>query len=613
MAFTEQDAQADIASYQPPADKNAAPHPLATPAGTPPDPIQAAQVPPPGPTTPSYLDGVVSFVDKYKSRVGDIFDAVTATNPQFRGMRNYATGAIKGAVNVADSAKSLLTAGPAVSETADENGSLTATEDKAPAPDPFHPIYDDARKAILGVRDAIAVKDPTLMDGLISGFGQFAGPWAAYSRILGSLGWAARAASIPEAGASFGARILAKGVDTVKSLPRLAAVDAAVNATANAPHDPRTADLFSLHNTAEGKFHDMLNTVSPDGSLVRHYIDYVANPDGSEAENRWKNVLDGFNVGAAVGGVFHVAAGTFRAGWGALGYMADNNMGSMGDLMPSPQAGHIANMPAKSSDGVGPITSAAFPSTSASAEDIAAGQKQNRNVINMLRDAAQKYNAKGVADPDGVINSGGIPVHQVLTQLNEGLSRATPQGAFYGEIFDRLQSKNLQTSMLPSALGVHSTSARSGAFGSYSPAFDTMAIHQPALEGNNQTLLHTIAHEAVHAATINAVENEPTVKAALKSIFEDAEKSPAVQKLAEGDRYGISRTPSSNAPMVHELTAEAEANPRFRQALKDTPSERGGSLWDNYKRTIGGILGVSGAMMMSPQFDKLLTKGNDGA
>lgn len=341
MAFTEQDAQADIASYQPPADKTAEPHPLATPAGTPPDPIAAAQTPPPAQVTPSYLDGVLSFADKYKSRVHDIFEASTAMMPFNRPVRDLASGAIKGGAELVDSAKSLLTAGPAVSETADENGSLTATEDKTPASDPFHPIYDDARKAILGVRDAIAVKDPTLTDELISGFGQFAGPWAAYSRILGSLGWAARAASIPEAGASFGARILAKGVDTAKSLPRLAAVDAAVNATANAPHDPRTADLFSLHNTAEGKFHDMLNTVSPDGSLVRHYIDYVANPDGSEAENRWKNVLDGFNVGAAVGGVFHVAAGTFRAGWGALHYMADNNMGSMSDLMPANQEGKI--------------------------------------------------------------------------------------------------------------------------------------------------------------------------------------------------------------------------------------------------------------------------------
>ncbi len=62
-----------------------------------------------------------------------------------------------------------------------------------------------------------------------------------------------------------------------------------------------------------------------------------------------------------------------------------------------------------------------------------------------------------------------------------------------------------------------------------------------------------------------------------------------------------------------EFVAEAEANPRFRQALKDTPSEHGGSLWDDYKAVIGGILGVSGVTLASPQFDKLLTKEKTGA
>ncbi len=338
MAFTEQDAQADIASYQPPADKTAEPHPMATPAGTPPDPIAAAQTPPPAQVTPSYLDGVLSFVDKYRSRVSEALDMAEGVLPTLRPTRDLASGAIKGGVELADSAKSLLTAGPAVSETFDENGSLTATEDKAPAPDPFHPVYDAARGAVLAMRDAIAVKDPSIADNLIQGFGQFVGPFAMYSRVLGSFGTAAELAGGSEAAlTSFGSKV----ATAAGKVGKFAATDAATNATANAPHDPRIADLLSLHNTAEGKFHDILNAVSPDGSLVRHYLDYIASPDVSEADGRFKNVLDGFNIATALTGALHVGAGTLRAGWGALNHMADNNMGAMGDLMPANQEGKI--------------------------------------------------------------------------------------------------------------------------------------------------------------------------------------------------------------------------------------------------------------------------------
>ena len=326
---------AELAKYT----KGAAPHPMATPAGTAPDPIQAAQVPPPAQTTPSYLDGVLSFADKYKSRVSDIFERVTAANPMGRPMRDLASGAVKGAVNIADSAKSLLTAGPKVSETVNDQGGLVATEDKDPGPDPFHPVYDAARSAILGMRDAIAVKDPSIGDNLISGFGQFAGPFAMYSRVLGAFGTGAELAGGGEAAiSSFGA----KAAEKASGLAKFAAADAATNATANAPHDPRIADLLSLHNNTESKFGDMLNAVSPDGSLQRHYLDYIASPDVSEADGRFKNVLDGFNIAGALGGVLHAGAGTLRAGWGALHYMADQNMGSMGDLMPANQEGKIA-------------------------------------------------------------------------------------------------------------------------------------------------------------------------------------------------------------------------------------------------------------------------------
>jgi len=226
---------------------------------------------------------------------------------------------------------------------------LAAAEDPAHAqealngPDIPHPIYDDARKVIMDMRDAIAIKDPNLPQSLIEGFGQFAGPYALYSRMLGSFGTAANLFKGEGALAAFGNKVAAKAASTATAV----GADAITNATANAPHDPRNADMFALHKDAEGKYVDMLSSIaSPDNPLypVHEYINYLASPDHSEAEGRFKNVLDGLNVFGALAGVFFGGAATFKTGWGAMHIMADNNMGSMSDLMPANQVGAIGDV-----------------------------------------------------------------------------------------------------------------------------------------------------------------------------------------------------------------------------------------------------------------------------
>lgn len=630
-----------------------------------------------------------SFISKFMTATGrvstDTLDwAVNAADSinKWRGRvgQDVGAGLVTGATNIADAAGSAISS---------SGKGLAAAEDPAHAEDaeegslPTSPIWDHAKSTILDFRDAIAVKDPTLSDNLIQGAAQLAVPFTGYSRALSGL----------------------------HGFANLVAANALTDATALGPHDARMADLISLGRHVEGKLGTALNALSPNGSAQNAYINYLADRgDETEAEGRFKNVLDGFGANAIVTPLFHAVASALKHGTAGLRHAVENGITSTSDMAAQPsavaegyqrldmsmtpeqrafereriaaardreegvaqdvvpepisrraaetegeaarrdRADQIAARPADArawgsvqpnpaqmapkGDGVGPVTSAAFPPVAASATEVSSGMAQNRSTVNTLRKVIDKFNEQGGptedAGPDGLGQKPfgqGMPLHNAITTLNKGLSRSTPQGVFYGEILDRLQDKKLPTEMVASGTGAHSGSSME-ALGTYNDMDDTMAIHSGAIAGNNQTLLHTFVHEAVHAATMKAIGEQPEVAEALKSIFEDAEKSPAIAKLSDLDRYGLSRTAKYEGkapivvngkpmiggnPMVHEFTAEAEANPRFRKALKDTPSEHGGTLWDDYKAVIGGILGVSGVMLASPQFDKLLTKEKTGA
>lgn len=326
MAFTDQDAQAEIAAYKPP---DAQPHPM---AAAPVSPLQAAQQPPPATTTPSFLDSVLSHTDSYLSHFGKY--AADST-------RDVASGLATGVVNTVDSAKSFIGAsgkGLAMAEDpAHASGGVGEDADKREedAADPFTPMYNDARTAALNVRDAIAVKDPGVADHLLEGAGQFIPSFLMFSRVIGSIGGLAKLGEGTDGLAGVAARFAAKSTVT-------ASADAASAATTIAPHDPRMADTLALMRTSEGRFGDLLRSAAPDGSLLNGYINYIADHENEgEAEGRWRNVLDNANMAAALSGVIHTAGSVFKQGWGALHFMADNNMGSMSDLMPAAQEGKI--------------------------------------------------------------------------------------------------------------------------------------------------------------------------------------------------------------------------------------------------------------------------------
>ena len=647
MALSAQDMQSQLeAAGNAPDPKLDPPHPMVGATPAPINPIDAAKAKPPAVPTPSFLDSVISNVDKYTSKLTENIKAHMAdpndaanTDPVERAIRAGASGAATAVANTAGAA---------------EQGVRNVAGDLGF--DIPHPAYEHARQAVLNFRDAIALKDPSIPENLIKGAGQFMPSFLMFSRVLGSLGNAAELASGGEAASG----VLARAAATTSKVAKFAAADAATSATVNEPHDPRLADAVSLMLHSEGQFGNLLREVAPDG--VQHYISYLADhTNESDAEGRWKNVVDGWGAGAALTGVLPTGGSVLKQGWNALHFMADNGMGSMGALTPPNQVGAVGadlgaapksteqamqeavlgkeapfgkpnqGPPADQIPDAGlelapspkrPVSSGSFPSVMASDEDLKYGIIQNRNMVNTLRNVLQKFNDRGGAQtPGGPLTQQayghGAPLKPVLQTLSSGLSRNTPQGAFYGDIIDRLIAKDSGANVVASGTGYHTAGAQRGDFGTYHTDSHTLAIHQGALDASNQSLLHTFVHEAVHSATIRAFAADKDAGAAVKGLLKEATAAAkpaadegtvnALAALKDHDRYGLTN--------INEFAAEAEANPRFRTALKMTQAADGsGSLWDKYKAVVGHILGVGSVAVGSKAFDKLLTKQeNEGA
>lgn len=91
----------------------------------------------------------------------------------------------------------------------------------------------------------------------------------------------------------------AEGAGVVANLSRAAAADAVTSFSVWAPH--------------EGRFADLIQTVAPDLPVMGATIDYLAsNPDDSDMEARFKNVLDSQLASAAFAGFVFTAGKTLK-------------------------------------------------------------------------------------------------------------------------------------------------------------------------------------------------------------------------------------------------------------------------------------------------------------
>lgn len=272
----------------------------------PPDMLQTF-APPTTKVTPSMLDSVVSQAEQWGTaakRVG----------------QDVASGALTGAVNIADAAGSALTT---------SGREMAAAEDPDHAEDaragafPTSPIWDHAKASILDLRDAIQVTDPNMVDSLTQGVAQLAVPFAGYSRALAGL----------------------------HGVANMAAAGAATDLTALAPHDMRMADVLAMARHTEGKLGEVLRTLAPDGSALNGYITYLTDRGNeSEAEGRFKNMLDGFGVNMIATPMLHAVGTVLKQGQAGIRYALDNGVrNTVSDLFaggpvsgsPAAQAGKI--------------------------------------------------------------------------------------------------------------------------------------------------------------------------------------------------------------------------------------------------------------------------------
>jgi hypothetical protein len=239
-----------------------------------------------GRVTTNILDGVISAADS-------MYDSEPV-----KKARDVVAGGIEGATNVADTVIRAADGTP-----------IPGTKDVVASP-----IWDHAKQEIMNFRDSVAVQDPTLADNLVQGVGQLALPFAGYSRAVGALHGLSN--------------VLAAGVLT--------------DATALEPHASRLADMVSLGKQTEGKYGEVLRDLAPDGSALNAYINYLGDRSNeSEAEGRFKNVLDGLGANLIATPLLHTVGMVLKQGGEGLRYAMENGVASTDRLMPANQDGQI--------------------------------------------------------------------------------------------------------------------------------------------------------------------------------------------------------------------------------------------------------------------------------
>ena len=525
----------------------------------------------------------------------DTFHSITGWMDQHRGhiVEDAHNAAVDATSNAMTSASNAVSRGAyaAVGQKAPASTAPAPFEPTLEKPDPVDPVYDHVRDTVMNLRDHLAVQDPNAADEATQSILRVGIPALGWSRFL-------------------------SGIGVVSKIWNAVGTDALTGGVSQGAHDPRFADMLALGRHTEGKYIDALGTADPTGGLLNHYTNFMTDRSNeSEVEGRLKGALDFVLGGAAVAPLFHAIPQVLRQGFDVLAMGMDAGIGKTSDVftLPSYQRGSFstrqigeAPLPADSKI-VSPKSADEIPPSDLKLEDENKGQnypmaagapgKDALGADNALTSARSFLKAQTEAGHEG-------SAHSMITALSQHIDASTPDGAFYKDILGRLSAKNLDTQITQPGSGLHPSIKDAGPnnAGHYSGAEDTMALYPRAFK-DNATLVHTVAHEAVHAATVKAIRDTPGVKTALSGLMNEAIQG--ADALAAKDKYGF-KNPK-------EFVAEAEANPRFQQLLKNTKSADGRPLWDHYKEVIGGIFGITGAAIAAPQFDKLLTKENTGA
>ena len=180
------------------------------------------------------------------------------------------------------------------------------------------PIWDHAKQHIMDFRDAVAVQDPTMVDKGIQDAGQFLPAYSLFSRAVAGLHWAANAAI-----SGFGAEALSADPGQHRITQDL----------------PRIPDIYAAGQHTQSKYIEALQQASNvPGELVNHFVNYIASTGGSDAEERFKNGIEGAITNTVATPLFHAVGVTLKHSFEGLRYAMENGVGSVGDFPKDPAA-----------------------------------------------------------------------------------------------------------------------------------------------------------------------------------------------------------------------------------------------------------------------------------
>lgn len=150
--------------------------------------------------------------------------------------------------------------------------------------------FPDLMKNVYGLADQWSAGNQP-EDDVMEGIAQFTLPFAGWLKAFGGMGAATKAATVVKA----------------------AAAEAVTAASAFDPHEGRFADLLQMGRQLDNRFGEVLRRLSPDGSLVARYIDYMTNRENEgEWHGRFKNAVDSLATTAAIAGFVKAAGKTYK-------------------------------------------------------------------------------------------------------------------------------------------------------------------------------------------------------------------------------------------------------------------------------------------------------------
>lgn len=114
--------------------------------------------------------------------------------------------------------------------------------------------------------------------------------------------------------------------------------------------------------------------------------------------------------------------------------------------------------------------------------------------------------------------------------------------------------------------------------------------------------VHTFIHEAVHAATVGAIYNNPAVRFGLMQLMRRLESEARTQGVSLLDKNGSEFYGLQDANPA-EFVAEAFSNTEFQQRLREIKIDRNETLWQKFLRVVRQVLGLADTPMEQSVLD----------